>query len=213
MDPERISRVYSIYSSFYDIIFGKIFQRSRIAAIHLLDINPGEKILEIGVGTGLSLPLYPSHCNVVGIDLSERMLEKGERKVEHYKLRNITLHRMDATSLDFETDSFDSVLATYVMTTLPDPKRTMSEIIRVCKEGGKIVLVNHFSNGNPLLSRIEKGISPLCKMIGFRTDLALETLISNAPVIVNKKKRLDPLALWKVVQCVNKKGSNGDHPS
>lgn len=212
MDPERIRRVYSAYSSFYDIIFGKLLQRSRSTAIHLLEINPGEKILEVGVGTGLSLPLYPSYCEVVGIDLSGRMLEKGKKKIERYKLANVTLHQMDATSLDFETDSFDSVLAAYVMTTLPDPKRTMSEIIRVCKEGGKIVLVNHFSNGNRFLSRVEKNISPLCKRIGFRTDLPLETLISDTSIIINKKEKLDPLALWKIVQCINMKGSNGCHP-
>lgn len=209
MDPERIRRVYSAYSSFYDIIFGKLLQKSRIAAIHFLEINPGEKILEVGVGTGLSLPLYPSYCNVVGIDLSSRMLEKGRRKIERHKLANVTLHQMDATSLDFETDSFDSVLAAYVMTTLPDPKKTMSEIIRVCKEGGKIVMVNHFSNGNRLFSGLEKNISPLCKRIGFRTDLTLETLISGTSILINKKEKLDPLALWKIVQCINKKGSNG----
>ncbi len=212
MDPERTRRIYSAYSSFYDIVFGRLFQKYRCGAIDLLEINPGEKILEIGVGTGLSLPLYPSYCKVVGIDFSSRMLEKGNEKIKQYQLANVTLHQMDATSLDFETDSFDSVLAAYVMTTLPDPKKTMSEIIRVCKEDGKIVLVNHFSNGNRFLSGIEKNISTICKRIGFRTDLTLETLISGTSVVLNKKEKMDPLALWKIVRCINKKGSNGHHP-
>ena len=212
MDSERTRRFYSAYSSFYDFTFGKLTQKFRSEAIDLLDINPGEKILDIGVGTGLSLPLYPPYCKVVGIDFSNRMLEKGKKKIKQYQLANVTLHQMDAASLDFETDSFDSVLAAHVMTTLPNPKQTMSEIIRVCKEDGKIVLVNHFSNGNRFLCWVEKNISSICKRIGFRTDLTLETLINGTSVVLNKKEKMDPLALWKIVRCINKKGSNGHHP-
>ncbi|MFM7840292.1 MAG: class I SAM-dependent methyltransferase, partial [Nitrospira sp.] len=138
-----------------------------------LDVKPGERVLEVGVGTGLSLPLYPSHCRVTGIDLSGGMLDKARERTAVQGLGHVELHQMDAGNMKFTDDSFDTVVAAYVVTAVPDYRSVVAEMIRVCRAGGRIILLNHFSNGNKLIAAVEKVISPLCKHIGFRTDLAL----------------------------------------
>ncbi|HLB95230.1 MAG TPA: methyltransferase domain-containing protein [Nitrospiria bacterium] len=209
MDTEKIEKVYSIYSGFYDLLFGKIFHDSRHTAIKLLSIQPGERILEVGVGTGLALPLYPQDCQVVGIDLTGPMLEKGIDKIARRKLHHIHLQQMDATHMAFAEDSFDAVMAAYVMSAVPQPHSVLSEMCRVCRPGGRIVLLNHFSNGNPVLSRLEKSISPLCTKIGFRTDLSLEELLEGSPLAIQQKLKVNPFRYWQVVQCINRKPANG----
>src|SRR5687767_6484327 len=101
MDPQKIERVYTGYAKVYNRIFGTVFQRSREAAIRDLDVQPGERVLEVGVGTGLCLPLYPRHCQVTGIDLSDGMLDRARELVRERNLSNVKLHRMDAGALDF----------------------------------------------------------------------------------------------------------------
>lgn len=209
MDTEKVEKVYSVYSGFYDLLFGKIFHDSRAAAIGLLEIQPGERILEVGVGTGLALPLYPPDCQVVGIDLTGPMLEKGIDKIAQRKLHHIRLQQMDATHMAFAEDSFDAVMAAYVMSAVPQPCSVLSEMCRVCRPGGRIVLLNHFSNGNPLLSRLERSISPLCTKIGFRTDLSLEELLEGSPLVIQQKLKVNPFRYWQIVQCINRKPTNG----
>jgi phosphatidylethanolamine/phosphatidyl-N-methylethanolamine N-methyltransferase len=208
MDANRIQRIYSAYSRFYDLIFNKLFHESRQAAVQHLEIEPGAKILEVGVGTGLSLPLYPRHCFITGIDLCDSMLKHGLHKVRRHGLTHVQLLRMDATSLEFEDNSFDAVVAAYVISTVPDPRKVLQEMIRVCKENGRIVLLNHFSNGNKLISMVERMISPLCVHIGFRTDLALEPLLKGMPLVIQKKAHVNPLRFWHLVQC-RKANGNG----
>ena len=210
MDAESIERVYSAFSGFYDLVFGKFFHQSRAEAIELLNIRGGEKILEVGVGTGLSLSYYPKNCKVVGIDFCEPMLEKAKRRLEQYALPHIELQKMDAMKMSFPDNSFDSVFAAYVISAVPDPHQVISEMIRVCKVGGKIVLLNHFQNGNRLISTCEKVISPLTKKIGFRSDLDLAGLLFGKPLTVERKQSVKPLNYWKVVQCINQKSVNGN---
>ena len=207
MDVEKVQRVYAIYSGFYDLLFGKIFHEPRTQAVELLGLKPGERVLEVGVGTGLSLPLYPSYCQVTGIDLSKQMLRKGEDKVARYKFDHVRLHQMDATQMTFPADSFDAVLAAYVISTVPQPYRVIYEMLRVCRPGGIIVFLNHFTNGNRLVSRIERTLSPLCKQIGFRTDLDIHALLDGVPLAIQKIQKVKPLNYWALVQCINQKGS------
>lgn len=209
MDLQKIERVYSSYAGVYDHIFGKIFHESRQAAVLNLGVRPGERILEVGVGTGLSLPLYPAHCRVVGIDLSPGMLDKARARAERFRLRHVELHQMDAGQMSFESDSFDTVMAAYVVTAVPDYRTVVSEMIRVCRPGGRIIMLNHFSNGNKLIAAVEKAISPLCKHIGFRTDLSLNTVLEGTSLAVAHKKKVNPLRFWHLVECVNEK--NGAH--
>lgn len=201
MDPSKIEKIYSQYSRFYDIIFDRLFHESRQATIEQLEIRPGARILEVGVGTGLSLPLYPRHCRITGIDLCDSMLERGRERVRRHLLRHVELVRMDASALDFEDNTFDAVVASMVISVVPEPRKVLGEMIRVCKEEGNIVLHNHFSNGNKLIAKLEKIISPLCTHIGFRTDLALEPLLEGMPIVLERKEKVNPLKFWHVVQC------------
>jgi phosphatidylethanolamine/phosphatidyl-N-methylethanolamine N-methyltransferase len=210
MDLKKVERVYSKYASMYDHTFGKVFQESRESAVRGLPIQPGHRILEVGIGTGEALPLYPSHCEVLGIDLSDGMLEHARRRVGEFQLNHVTLQRMDAGNMELPDDHFDIVMAAYVVTAVPDYRIVVDEMIRVCKPGGRIVMLNHFSNGNKVIAAVEKLISPLCKHIGFRTDLALHTVLEGTCLTVASKKKVNPLRFWHLVECVNKK--NGQHP-
>ncbi|HEY5649749.1 MAG TPA: methyltransferase domain-containing protein [Nitrospiria bacterium] len=205
LKPEKMARVYSTYSGFYDLVFGKFFQNARLTAINLLELEPGNRVLEVGVGTGLALPIYPRDCDVVGIDITEAMLRQGEKRVQKHRLNRVNLQQMDATRLAFGDNRFDSVMAAYVISTVPDPKAVLDEMMRVCKPGGKIVLLNHFSNGHPLISRLERKISPLCSRMGFRSDLPLNTLLDHSSLQVEKNFRVNPFQYWHIVQCTNSK--------
>ena len=209
MDTQRIEKVYTAYSVFYDLIFDRFFCQSRKAAIRCMEIAPESKVLEVGVGTGLSLPLYPRHCEVVGIDLCESMLRHGKKRVHEHRLDHVTLLKMDACRLEFEDNTFDAVSASLLISVVPNPRKVLQEMIRVCKENGRIVLLNHFSNGNKLIAKVERMISPLCTHIGFRTDLALDPLLEGMPLVIQKKAKVNPLRFWKLVQC-RKVGGNGN---
>lgn len=202
MRNEQTTRVYSVYAPIYDRVFGAVFRDGRIAAISKLDPQPGTRILEVGVGTGLMLPLYPAHCSVVGIDLSAGMLAKASARVERQGLTNVELRHMDAAAMGFPDASFDAVLAAYVVTAAPDHRALLDEMIRVCRPGGRILLMNHFSNGNRVLGTLERVFSPLFERAGFRTDLSLPDVIDGTGLQVRSNRKVNPLGLWRLVECV-----------
>lgn len=205
MDLKQIERVYSGYAGVYDRLFGRVFQQSREATVRSLDVRPGDRVLEVGVGTGLCLPLYPRHCAVTAIDLSEAMLEKARERVRAEKLDNVTLIRMDAGNMTFADDSFDLVVAAYLVTAVPNHRQVMSEMVRVCRRGGRIVLVNHFTHDIRIVAAVEKAISPLCKHVGFRTDLSVADVLDGWPLLMRRHDRLSPLGMWRRVECINAK--------
>jgi phosphatidylethanolamine/phosphatidyl-N-methylethanolamine N-methyltransferase len=205
LDANRVERIYGRYAKVYDRTFGKVLHKPLVETMGELSLQPGDTVLEVGVGTGVSLPLYPRECKVVGIDLSAEMLAQAEKQRQRESLEHVELHRMDASRMDFADDSFDTVLAAYVITAVPDYRRVLAELIRVCKVGGRIVFLNHFRDGTPLLSAVEKAISPICRHIGFRTDLTLEALLGATPLEVAKRKKLKPFGLLHFVECVNRK--------
>ncbi|TLY37214.1 MAG: methyltransferase domain-containing protein [Nitrospirae bacterium] len=205
MDAAKVERVYSSYAKVYDQIFGKIFHDGREHAVRHLALAPGERVLEVGVGTGLSLLFYPPSCEIVGIDLSDGMLAQCRERVRELGLKQVSLVRMDAGAMEFADDSFDAVMAAYVMTAVPDYRKVILEMIRVCKPGGRIILLNHFSNGNPVIAALEKFISPLCKQLGWRTDLSLATVLDGTLLTVIHKQKVNPLRFWHLVKCLNQK--------
>ncbi len=213
MDLAKVERVYTSYSGVYDHIFGKIFHESRESAVRNLKIRPNEKILEVGVGTGIALSYYPRHCEVIGIDLSPGMLAKARERQSHYHMDHVRLMLMDAGQMEFADDTFDTVMAAYVVTAVPDYRKVVNEMIRVCKPGGRIIMLNHFSNGNKLIAAVEKVISPLCKHIGFRTDLSLNTVLEGTALQVARKEKVNPLKFWHLVECVNRKNGMNGHVS
>jgi phosphatidylethanolamine/phosphatidyl-N-methylethanolamine N-methyltransferase len=210
IDPEQIERVYSNYAVVYDRVFGRVFQASREAVVRNLKIDPGERVLEVGVGTGLCLPMYPAHCDVTAIDLSVPMLEKAAARVKDHQLTHVKLQRMDAGNMTFAADSFDLVIAAYVVTAVPDYRKLMSEMVRVSRPGGRLVLLNHFTQDSPIIAAVEKAISPICIKMGFRTDLSVDEVIDGWPLIKERDERVKPLGMWHVVECVNNKAASGE---
>ncbi len=205
MSVEYVERVYDRCSGFYDVVFGKVFEGGREMAPRLLRLYPGAKLLEVGVGTGLSLPLLPRNVEITGIDLSEKMLERARRRAAQYQMSHVNLVKMDATNLQYPDHSFDRVLAAYFISTVPDrvTVRAVEEMKRVCKPGGYIVFLNHFQNEHPFIGTVEKLISPLCFRIGFRTDLNLDHLMEETGLEIETMERIDWQGHWKAVRCIN----------
>lgn len=178
MDILAIEQAYRRYSRVYDVCFGAVFQPGRRAIVERMDCRPGERILEVGVGTGLSLPLYPQDVRVVGIDISRHMLAQARVRLERDGIGSLTqLMVMDAENMAFEDDSFDKVVAMYVASVVPDPRRLVDEMRRVCKPGGQIYMVNHFHSRNPILGSVESLLAPLSRHLGFRPDFSLDRFL------------------------------------
>ena len=205
IDRDQTERVYSNYAVVYDRVFGRVFQASRETVVRNLKVDPGERVLEVGVGTGLCLPLYPPHCDITAIDLSDAMLEKAAERVKELGLSNVKLMLMDAGEMDFADSSFDVVIAAYVVTAVPDYRKLMKEMVRVSKPGGRLILLNHFTQDSPIIAAVEKAISPICARIGFRTDLSVDEVIDGWPLIKERDERVKPLGMWHVVECTNNK--------
>ena len=178
MDILAIEQAYRRYARFYDVCFGAVFQPGRRAIVDRMDCGPGERILEVGVGTGLSLPLYPDNVSVVGIDISRHMLDQARVRQARCGLENVAeLMVMDAENMEFTDDSFDKVVAMYVASVVPHPERLVDEMRRVCKPGGQIFVVNHFHSRHPLLGGVERLLAPLSKQLGFRPDFSLDRFL------------------------------------
>lgn len=178
MNIRAIEHAYRRYARFYDVVFGAIFQPGRKAIVARMNCRPGERILEVGVGTGLSLPLYPKDVRVTGIDISRDMLAQAQARKIRERLDNIErLAAMDAENMEFADSSFDKVVAMYVVSVVPDPERLVDEMRRVCKPNGKIAFVNHFHSRNPVLGALESFIAPLSAQLGFRPDFSLDRFI------------------------------------
>jgi phosphatidylethanolamine/phosphatidyl-N-methylethanolamine N-methyltransferase len=194
-----MERLYSFYSPFYDFTFGKLLSPGRKKAMSLLQRNPGQRILEVGIGPGSTLGLYPHDTNIVGIDISDRMIAKAREKA--VRLRNgreISLHVMDACKLDFPDASFDAVVSSYVITVVPDPLRACAEIRRVCKPGGQIIVVNHTRSDNGFKGKLEDVFSPLFVKLGFVTDLDVIAVMRRAGIRIQDVHDC-PMSVHKVI--------------
>jgi phosphatidylethanolamine/phosphatidyl-N-methylethanolamine N-methyltransferase len=201
----NVERVYSHYAGIYDRLFGRVFQAGRETVVRSLDIRPGERVLEVGVGTGLCLPLFPHHCSLAAVDLSQGMLDKARERVRRLGLEHVALARMDAGRMAFPDNSFDLVFAAYVITAVPDYREVMQEITRVSRSGARIVLLNHFTNGSRLIAACERVVSPLCRHVGFRTDLSVADVLDGWPLVLERDERVQPLQMWHRVECINAK--------
>ena len=205
LEKRQVKRAYKFYAPAYDFIFDWIFNPGREAAIQLLDIRRGQQVLEVGIGTGLNLPLYPSDCRIAGIDLSEEMLEKAQEKVVELSLDNVTLKAMDATVMDFGDDEFDSAVATYTISAVPDPVGVLREMRRVVKPGGNIVLLNHFRSQGPLVGRFEDLVAPVCTRLGWKSNLHLEPLLQQVALTADVSAKVNLFNGWRLIRCVNSK--------
>lgn len=205
LETRQVKRAYALYSPIYDLIFDRIFQPGRHAAVQLLDIQPGNRILEVGIGTGLNLPLYPPDCQLVGIDLSERMLEKAQAKIAELGLANVVLKLMDAVAMDFADNEFDRVLATYVISAVPDPVSVLREMRRVVKPGGMLIILNHFRSERRMVGTLEDLVAPLCARLGWKSNLALGPLLRQVGLTPDLTVKINLLNGWRLIRCVNRK--------
>jgi phosphatidylethanolamine/phosphatidyl-N-methylethanolamine N-methyltransferase len=187
MDLRDTIRTYRLFSGSYDIVFGPVFHPGRKEAVRIANDRPGQRILEVGVGTGLSLPYFRKDSHLTGIDISAEMLEKARRRVERERLAHVDdLHVMDAEHLDFDDNSFDAVLALYVASVVPSPARFAAEMRRVCIPGGTIVLVNH-------------------RHIGFHADFPLDSFLRDSGLAVREIRPSNLLGYWRLLRCINEK--------
>ena len=200
---EHIKKVYSLYAWIYDAFFGKIFEHGRYVAFNMMNVKPNETILEVGVGTGLSLPLYPREAHITGIDISQEMLDKAEVKKEYYGLSNVNLYNMNASSMTFADNIFDKVIASHVITVVPDPLKTLNEIKRVCKRDGEIFILNYTGCNNKVISRFEEFISPVRDKMGLGKHFDLDELLRNAYLSVEYERRVNFLDMCRLVKCKN----------
>jgi len=204
MQIEAVKAAYRRYASVYDALFGPVLQPGRKALLEALECRPGDRVLEVGVGTGLSLPLYPPFVRVTGVDLSREMLEKARTRVERRALSNVEgLHEMDAQAMDFPDGSFDKIVAMYVVSVVQEPARLLAELHRVCKPNGEIFLVNHVRSSNPILGAVERGLARLSDQIGFHPDFDLHSLVNGSARV----EHISNVFLWKVMRVRNGTGA------
>ncbi|MGH9349605.1 MAG: class I SAM-dependent methyltransferase [Vicinamibacterales bacterium] len=201
VENDFVERVYEKLSKVYDLVFGPTLHPGRIVAIERMGIVPGDRILEVGVGTGINTSLYPSQCHITGVDLSSSMLEKARERVIREGLRNVRLLEMDAQNLTFADDSFDIVYAPYLVSVVPDPVQVAREMRRVCRPGGKIIILNHFRSASPILSRLERAISPFTVHIGFKSDLDLPGFLAQAGLEPVSIEKVNVPKIWSLVTC------------
>jgi phosphatidylethanolamine/phosphatidyl-N-methylethanolamine N-methyltransferase len=169
-DKASIARAYARWAPVYDLVFGAVFERGRKAAITAAE-RIGGRILEVGVGTGLSLPDYTWSNRIIGIDLSEPMLRKAKVRVREHRLTNVdALAVMDARRLGFADAAFDVVVAQYVITAVPEPEATLDEFVRVLRPGGEIILVNHLGAEGGPRAAFERAFAPLARRLGWQPE-------------------------------------------
>ncbi len=206
MDLQDTLKTYRLFSGSYDFLFGPVFHPGRKEAVRIANDRPGQHILEVGVGTGLSLPFFRKDARVTGIDVSTEMLAKARRRVARRKLSQVeALVEMDAEQLTFADDSFDAVIALYVASVVPDPARFAAEMRRVCIPGGTIVVVNHFMSENAPMRFIEKRLAPLAGKIGFHADFPLDEFLAVSKLGVRETRPSNLFGYWRLLRCVNDK--------
>jgi phosphatidylethanolamine/phosphatidyl-N-methylethanolamine N-methyltransferase len=202
VENDFVAGVYDKLAKVYDIIFGPTLHPGRLRAIERMDIQSGERVLEVGVGTGINLSLYPKNCSVTGIDFSESMLEIARERAERKDTRNVRLLQMDAADLKFADNAFDIVYAPYLISVVPDPVQVAYEMRRVCRPGGRVILLNHFLSPNLFLSRIERLISPFTIHIGFKADLDLPAFLTQAEMQPQSIEKVNFPKLWSLVTVI-----------
>lgn len=208
MDLTSVQKAYRRLASTYDTFFGAIFHPGRKAVVENLDLSPGDRLLEMGVGTGLSLPLYPRDVEIYGIDVSEPMLEKAREKKLSYHLDNVKeLEVMDAEATHYPDDTFDVTVAAYVVTVVPNPAKCIDEMRRVTKPDGELVIVNHFHSENPILGTFEKALAPLSATVGFRPNMRERDLIEQTGLEVTERRRVNLFRYWTMLKCRNNKAA------
>jgi phosphatidylethanolamine/phosphatidyl-N-methylethanolamine N-methyltransferase len=204
LDKDTIAKAYARWAPIYDLVFGAVFAPGRRASIAAAE-RIGGRILDVGVGTGISLSDYSRSNRVVGVDYSEAMLSKALHRVTEHKLTHVeALAVMDAQHLGFPDASFDVVVAQFVITAVPDPEATLDEFARVTQPGGEIILVNHLSAEAGLRWSFDQWLTPLARRLGWRTEFRWERLAlwaeRHGGVRVVERRAIPPLGHFSLIR-------------
>jgi phosphatidylethanolamine/phosphatidyl-N-methylethanolamine N-methyltransferase len=203
LETDVVEGVYGKMASVYDLFFGLPLHHGRAAAIRRMGIRPDHHVLEVGVGTGMSLPLYPRRCSITAVDLSESMLARAHARAARYNIGHVRLIRMDATHLDFPDNTFDIVYAPYFINCVPDPIAVTREMGRVCRPGGRLVFLNHFLSDGAIMSCIERAIAPLTVRLGFKSDFDLPAFLAQTGLRADSIEKVNVPRIWSLVICRN----------
>jgi phosphatidylethanolamine/phosphatidyl-N-methylethanolamine N-methyltransferase len=208
MQEASTKKIYDVHSLFYDATFGRLVKRRIERAINHMNIRPDDLILDLGIGTGVSLNYYPLDCGrVIGVDLSAGMLREARKKIRERGLSRAAVFQANALQLPFADSTFDHVFISHVITVVSDPYKLVQEAQRVAKPGARIVIVNHFQSTNRFIALVEKWLCPLCTKLGWRSDLALNDLIRRTGVEVDYRYKLESIDLWETVVISNNKAA------
>jgi phosphatidylethanolamine/phosphatidyl-N-methylethanolamine N-methyltransferase len=205
IDEGTVRKAYARWEPVYDMVFGELLAPGRRQAIEVINRRQG-RVLEVGVGTGISLPQYQRQLRITGIDLSPEMLAKARERVERHGLDNVeALLEMDAANMKIEDESFDVVVAMYVLTAVPDPAAVMRECERVCRPGGEVLVLNHFSDGQGVIGFIEKVSAPAASLIGWRPEFPRAAIMVCDRLELMEAKSLSPFGIMQLLRFVKKR--------
>jgi len=200
LSEQSVVAAYARWAPIYDPVFGVATGIGRKTTVTTLNQLPAGRLLEVGVGTGISLPLYKRHHRIVGIDLSPHMLERAEKRVARLGLTNVeALHEMDAADLSFADASFDTAVAMFVMTVVPDPQQVLAEIVRVVRPGGHVVLVNHFSVDKGPRAAIERSLSRYSKTLGWHPEFRVEEVLHRKDLRLLRRRPVPPAGIFTLL--------------
>jgi phosphatidylethanolamine/phosphatidyl-N-methylethanolamine N-methyltransferase len=194
------SRLYRTMVPTYELVFPLIFRKRILKTIRSLDLPRGAKCLEVGVGTGISLDAYPTDTEVLGIDLNPSMLQQAQRKVDQQGWKHIELREGNAEQLDFPDSSFDCVFAFHVISVVSNPRQAMEEMVRVCRPGGLLVVINHFRSSNAWVANVVDRADKVTRRLGWRTDVTCEMLVQSLPLEIQRRYKTSPLSLFTIVK-------------
>ncbi len=200
-DPEpHSSRLYRELAPAYRVVWPAVARRRIVENVRTLDIPPGARVLEVGVGTGISLDCYPAHATVTGVDLSDDMLDEARERIRESGWDHCSVEAMNAESLTFDDSSFDIVTSFHTISVVADPREMMREMVRVCRPGGTLLLINHFRSDNRLIARFVDSAGNLTKRLGWRTDLDLDEILAEFPIRIDDRHKSSPLSLFTVLK-------------
>lgn len=204
LDAAAIRDAYRRWSSVYDVVFGGVSSFGRKRAAALVNRLPGREVLEVGVGTGLALPRYTQDKRITGIDLSAEMLALARRRAQDLGLRNVAaLREMDAEATDFADGQFDTAVAMFVASVVPNPRRLLAELRRVVKPGGNILLVNHFAAEGGPRWWVERAMAPMSRRLGWHPDFSMRGLFDAEEIADLEISGVPPMGIFTLVRLSN----------